>query len=119
MEHSLCILIRRPPYGQIHAAEAIRHAAGALNEGIETNIILIDDGVYVARDGQNVGDTEWTPLAPALLKPLAKGARVFVHSPSSQARGLLEGEHFVVGVEMMDDALCAQLLAQANAVMVY
>lgn len=119
MKNSLCILIRRPPYGQIHTAEAIRHLNGALAAGIQTSAILIDDGVYVARDGQDTGDTGWTSLASALLKPLAKGARVFVHAPSAQARGLLKDEHFVVGVELMDDDGLAQILAASDAVMVY
>lgn len=119
MANSLCILIRRPPYGQIHSAEAIRHAGGALNEGIPTTIVLIDDGVYLARDGQNVGDTAWTALAPALMKTLAKGARVLLHAPSARTRGLLDGEHFVVGVELVEDAACAQALAESSAVMVY
>lgn len=119
MTSALCILIRRPPYGQMHAAEAIRHAGGALNEGIQTTIVLMDDGVYVARDGQNMGDTAWTPLAPALMKMLAKGARVLLHAPSAHTRGLLEGEHFVVGVELVDDAACAHIFAESSAVMVY
>ena len=63
MENSLCILLRHPPYGQIHAAEAIRHM-GARLEGIETSLVLVDDGVYVARDEQNTGGTNWTPLRP-------------------------------------------------------
>lgn len=119
MENSLCILIRRPPYGQIHAAEAIRHIAGALNEGFSTTVLLSDDGVYVARDGQLVGDTAWTPLAPALLKTIAKGARVLIHAPSAQTRGLLENEHFIVGAELVTNEAFAQTLAAAGAVMVY
>jgi uncharacterized protein involved in oxidation of intracellular sulfur len=119
MKESLCVLIRRPPYGQIHASEAIRHVGGALNEGIQTSVVLIDDGVYVARDGQNMGDTAWTPLAPALLKSMTKGARVFVHMPSAQSRGLLQDEHFVTGIEAIDDEGLARVLAASDAVMVY
>ncbi len=119
MEHTLCILLRRPPYGQIHAAEAARHVGGALAEGIQTSVVFIDDGVYVVRDGQNMGDTAWTPLAPALLKALAKGARLFVHTPSALERGLLKDEHFVVGVEPLDDAGLAQMLAGSHSVMIY
>lgn len=119
MENSLCILIRRPPYGQIHAAEAIRHIAGALNEGIPTTVLLSDDGVYVARDGQQVGETAWTALAPALLKTIAKGARVLIHAPSAQTRGLVQNEHFIVGAELVAEETFTQTLAAAGAVMVY
>jgi sulfur relay (sulfurtransferase) DsrF/TusC family protein len=119
MKDSLCLLIRRPPYGQIHAAEAIRHVGGALAEGLQTSVVLIDDGVYFAREGQNMGDTAWTPLAPALLKVLVRGARVFVHTPSAQTRGLLQDEHFLVGIKAIDDEGVARVLAASDAVMVY
>jgi uncharacterized protein involved in oxidation of intracellular sulfur len=119
VETTLCILLRRPPYGQIHAAEAIRHLGGALAEGIQTNLVLIDDGVYVARDGQNANGTDWTALIPALAKAMAKGARVWVHTPSARERGLLKDEHFIIGIEPLDDARLAEILAGSNAVMVY
>lgn len=118
-KNSLTILIRRPPYGQIHAAEAIRHLGGALGEGIQTNVLLVDDGVYVARDGQDAGNTAWTSLVPPLAKAVAKGARVYLHTPSAQARGLLTGEHFVIGVEQLDDVGLARLLIESDMVMVY
>jgi len=119
VKNSLCILIRRPPYGQIHAAEAIRHIGGALAEGIQTSVVLIDDGVYVARDGQEVGNTAWTSLIPPLAKAMAKGAHVYLHTPSAQTRGLLNDAHFIRGVEHVDDRGLARLLTQNEMVMVY
>ena len=119
MKNSLAILIRRPPYRQIHAAEAVRHMGGALGEGIQTTVLLVDDGVYVARDGQNVGDTGYTSLVEPLAKGIAKGARVLAHTPSAQARGLLNESHLIVGVDCIDDAGMARLLAESEMVMVY
>ncbi len=118
-KNSLTILIRRPPYGQIHAAEAIRHMGGALGEAIQTNVLLVDDGVYVARDGQDAGSTAWTSLVQPLAKGIAKGARVYLHAPSAQARGLLNEEHFVIGAELVDDAGLARLLTESDVVMAY
>ena len=119
MKNSLALLIRRPPYGQIHAAEAIRHMGGALGEGILTNVLLVDDGVYVARDGQDVSGTAWTSLVQPLAKGIAKGAHVYLHTPSAQARGLLNDEHFVIGIELVDDGELARLLTESDIVMVY
>ncbi len=119
METTLCILLRHPPYGQIHAAEAVRHLGGALAEGIQTNLVLVDDGVYVARDGQNPRGADWTPLIPALARAMAKGARVWVHTPSARERGLLQDEHFIIGTEPLDDARLAEIIAESHAVMVY
>ncbi|MBI5651025.1 MAG: DsrE family protein [Chloroflexi bacterium] len=119
MNNSLCILIRRPPYGQIHAAEAIRHAGGALAEGLVTRVALIDDGVYVARAGQDTSATAWTALAPALAKTIEKGAPVLVHLSSAIARGLAIEKDFVAGAQIIDDAEFMRVIAASDAVMIY
>ena len=53
MGDSLCILVHRPPYGGIQAAEAVRHLNGAATQGLEATAILLEDGMYVARAGQD------------------------------------------------------------------
>jgi len=118
-DNSLCILVRRAPYGQIHAAEALRHASGALSEGLVVSLLLSGDGVYVARDGQNMGDSGFTALSPVLRTLLAKGVNVYAHGPSAQMRGLLDAGQVVPGVQVADDDQVASLLAQTGAVMVY
>ena len=119
MKNSLSILIRRPPYGQIHAAEAIRHMGGALGDGIQTNVLLVDDGVYAARGGQDTGTTAFTSLADPLAKGIAKGARVYMHVPSAQMRGLLNDAQTIPGVDCIDDDGLTRLLAESDTVMVY
>lgn len=119
MKNSLAILIRRAPYGQIHAAEAIRHLGGALGDGIQTSVVLVDDGVQVARSGQDAGNTAWTSLVDPLAKGIAKGARVYLHVPSAQARGLSDGSQTMPGVDCIDDAGLVRLLAESDWVMAY
>lgn len=119
MKNSLTILIRRAPYGQIHVAEALRHMGGALSDGIQTTVLLVDSGVYVARDGQDTGETGFTSLVEPLAKGIAKGARVYMHLPSAQARGLLNDSHLMAGVDYTDDVGLARLLAESDMVMVY
>lgn len=118
-KNSLTLLIRRSPYGQIHATEAIRHMGGALGDGIQTNVLLVDDGVYVARDGQNAATTGFTSLVDPLAKGIAKGARVYMHISSAQARGLLNDPNLIAGVDCIDDDGMARLLADSGMVMVY
>ncbi len=118
MKNSLCVLIRRPPYGQIHSAEAIRHVGGALAEKLDTCAVLMDDGIYAARAGQDAAGTAWTALSPVWQQHLAKGARLYIHAPSARVRGLAD-HAFVAGAEWIDDAALAQLLAGSDAVMVY
>jgi sulfur relay (sulfurtransferase) DsrF/TusC family protein len=119
MKNSLCILMRRPPYGQIQDAEALRHLGGALAEQLNACAVLVDDGVYAARDGQDCTGTSWTALSPVWSQHLAKGACLYVHAPSARARGLLTDAQLVSGVELLEDDALAQLLADCDAVMVY
>jgi len=119
MEYSISILIRHAPYGRIDAAEAIRHAGGAISEGIRTHVLLVDDGVYVARVGHDPDGTAWTSLIPPLSKALANGTRVYVHAPSAQVRGLPQNGDLIAGVEFIQDDALAEILATSGAIMVY
>jgi sulfur relay (sulfurtransferase) DsrF/TusC family protein len=122
------IVVRRAPFGTINAAEAVRHAAGGLTFGVATTLVLLDDGVYVARDGQDGERIGFTSLS----RPLAQCAqqegtaadgrpirgRVLVHGPSLAERGL-SPELLVAGAEVMDDAGLAWALAEFDAVLTY
>lgn len=66
--HQLCILIRQAPYTTIGAAEAMRHAGGALSDGLAVNLLLVDEGVYLARAGQDPGTTGFLSLSAALQR---------------------------------------------------
>ncbi len=119
MKNSLCILIRHAPYGQIEDAEALRHLGGALADKMEAYAVCMDDGVYAARDGQDPAGTNWTALSPVWAQHLAKGARLYVHAPSAQARGLLADECLVAGAQVIDDDRTARLLVDCETLMVY
>ena len=89
---AVCLIIRKAPYGKIHAAEAVRHISGALASGLETRVILMGDGVYLARDNQETAEAGWTSLSGTLSQvPGAKGgenARFYVQQESLADRGL-------------------------------
>jgi sulfur relay (sulfurtransferase) DsrF/TusC family protein len=99
MAEAVCMIIRKAPYGNIHAAEAVRHINGALSSGLEPVVILVGDGVYLAQDGQEATKAGWTSLSAALGQvPGAKGgekARFFVHQESLADRGL--DHHGIMG----------------------
>ncbi|MBI2563527.1 MAG: DsrE family protein [candidate division NC10 bacterium] len=122
MADQLCILVHRPPYGGIQAAEGVRHLNGAAAQGLEATAILVGDGVYVARAGQDPGATGWTALSPALEEVVGAAAagspRLLVDEVSLQSRGL----HFaslIPGATVADEQAVADALAQARWVMVY
>lgn len=122
MGDQLCILVHRPPYGGIHAAEAVRHLNGATAHGMEATAILMGDGVYLARAGQVPGTTGWTPLSPALEDAL-EGAdtgspRLLVDKESLRERRL-SAESLVPGAAVVDEIAIAQVISQARWVLVY
>lgn len=118
----MCILIHRPPYGGIHAAEAVRHLNGAAAQGVEATAILMGDGVYVARAGQDPGTTGWTALSPALEEALKRTKtgypRLLVDEASLRERGVLPAS-LIPGAAVADEGAIAQALVQARWVMVY
>lgn len=107
MKPSICVMITQAPYGTVHAAEGIRHVNGALSTGFEAVAALVDDGVWVASRGQEVGATGYTGLGTALAEALGNPAgpvpRVVVHRSSLRERGLNPSD-LLEGVEIVDDA---------------
>jgi len=122
MADQLCILVHRPPYGGIHAAEAVRHLNGATAHGLEATAILMGDGVYLARAGQVPGTTGWTVLSPVLEEALGGGEtgypRLLVDEQSLRARGV-PAESLIPGAAVVDEHAIAHALAEARWVMVY
>lgn len=121
MDESLCILVRRTPYGTTHAAEAFRHLAGALNSGLKVTAVLVDNGIYTAKDNQEATAFGWTSLSESLisLRPgRRKDAKVYVHHPSLKSRGL-ENKKLIEGIELIDDKKLAELLGASHFVMLF
>ena len=84
------VIITEAPYGMERAYSALRSALTALLEGIEVNIFLLENGVYVAKKEQNPSEV---PNYLELLKnAIELGAVVKVCGPCCKARGLKEEE---------------------------
>ncbi|MCL4370829.1 MAG: DsrE family protein [Chloroflexi bacterium] len=127
-ERGMTIVVRRAPYGTIDAAEAIRHAAGGLNFKVPTTLLLMEDGVFVARRDQRPEGIGYLSLSRALEEYLARrgkdqdgeeiGGRVVVHAPSARERGLTPDD-LIAGVRVVDEAESARLLAGSGWTPVY
>ncbi|BDG60547.1 DsrE family protein [Caldinitratiruptor microaerophilus] len=117
MQPSICVWISRAPYGSALAAEGVRHLNGALANGFSATAVLVDDGVWLARRGQEVRDSGFVALAEALRQSLHPAAgpapRVLVHGPSLAGRGLTPDD-LVEGVEVVDDRRLAAAVAEAR-----
>lgn len=121
----ICVVIRKPPYGSLSAAEGIRHFLGAAGCGTAATAVLVDDGVYLAKDGHHPADSGWTDLSAALRKTVDLAApgspveiRIYAHRPSTQERGINRAD-LVAGVELIDNDQLADMLATAEGTLIF
>lgn len=126
MAKRFLIVLRHAPYGRLDAAEAVRHLNGAAAEGLDTALLLQADGVYLTKASQ-APPAGWTDLSAALAQALrtAEEARrergqveVYVAAGDLASRGLALGD-LVPGCELADEPVAAELLARADATLVY
>ena len=114
--HTLCILIRRVPYGVIHAVEALRHVGGALDSGLRVNLVLVDDGVHVAKRDQQTEGSDWFNLGLRLQELIASAPAGVLHAAAEEgsltARGMTAVD-LLDGIEIIDEAELAHRLASA------
>lgn len=117
MEH-IAMILRKPPYGDINAAEAVRHALGGVSGDFRVTMIMTDGGVLLAKKGQDVSGTGFTNLGDALRDCIDMNVEVVVEQSSLMENKLGEGD-IVDGVKVasMDDI--AQLLKKADSTMIF
>jgi sulfur relay (sulfurtransferase) DsrF/TusC family protein len=79
-------------------------------------IVLVDDGVYVAKKGQRAEESGWTSLSDAVAG-LAKRARICVHTGSLKSAGL-SPESLVDGIVQTDDQELANIVADSDSTII-
>jgi predicted peroxiredoxin len=115
---SISIILRRPPYGTVDAAEAVRHALGGITEDMEVHLLLLDGGVNAARKGQDTGSTGFAGIEEGINDCIDMGVTVCVDADSMKEAGigpgdLLEGAKIVSGPEI------AGLAKEADTIMIF
>ena len=118
MTKDILIMIRRGPYGGFQAAEGLRHANGAISLGFRPLVVLVDDGVYLAKTGQHPGQSPWLSLGSTLEEIMARGlyekkeapAAFYIEKESLAVRGL-EAAELVEELELVDHRTVSALLA--------
>lgn len=115
---TIAMILRKPPYGDINAAEAVRHALGAVSDDMEVSLILVDGGVLLARKGQDDTGTGFTNLEMTLKDCTEMGVEVVADNLSLIEHGLKE-EDVVDGVKVADEDAIATLLKEAEKTMIF
>ncbi len=114
----LTVLLTRAPYGSIQAAEAVRHVMGAVGEDIDVKLLLVDEGVYLAKKGQEAGQTEYTSLEEALKDIIDMGGEVLIDKASLRDSGL-DREDIIEGVEVVNSYDISQVLIDTDKTMIF
>ena len=115
---TVAMILKRSPYGDINAAEAVRHALGAVTFEMSVDLILVDGGVLLAKRGQDDTGTGFTNLEGTLKDCIEMGVAVYADDCSlkTQRIGLSD---VVDGVKMVGGKEIAGLLKEAKATMIF
>jgi sulfur relay (sulfurtransferase) DsrF/TusC family protein len=114
----IAIILRKPPYGDINAAEAVRHALGGVSDDLEVSLVLVDGGVLLAKKGQNDADTGFTNLGDTLNDSIDMDVNVYADKLSVEEHSL-ETTNLIDGVRIVNDTDIAELIKNAQTTMIF
>ncbi len=115
---NVAMILKRSPYGDINAAEAVRHALGAVSFEMSVDLILVDSGVLLAKKGQDDAGTGFTNLEGTLKDCLEMGVSVYADVASLKAQHVASND-LVVNVKLVGSKEIAGLLKDAKATMIF
>ncbi len=114
----LSVILTSPPYGSIEAAEAIRHALGAVADEIETTVLLFDAAVLLAKKGQEEGDTGFTALGSSLTDIVDMGGAVYADRASLNSFEIVRDD-LVEGVQTGSSYELAEKIKESDKTMIF
>lgn len=115
---TVAMILKRSPYGDINAAEAVRHALGAASFEMSVALILVDGGVLLAKKGQDDTGTGFTNLEDTLKDCLDMGVSVYADD-SSLKKWHMEVENVLDGVKTVGGNEIAGLIKDAKTTMLF
>jgi tRNA 2-thiouridine synthesizing protein D len=115
---NIAMILKRSPYGDINAAEAVRHALGAVSFEISVDLILVDGGVLLAKKGQDDTGTGFTNLEGALKDGLDMGVVVYADVASLKAQRVASDD-LVENVKLINSTEIAGLLKETKTTMIF
>lgn len=114
----VAVVLRKAPYGEMNAAEAVRHAMGGASNEWDVSFILMDSGALLAKKGQDVSGAESTNLEEALTDCINMGVKVYVDKPSLREQHLEAGD-IQDGLQIVDAMEVAGLIQEAKATLIF
>lgn len=114
----LAIVLRKAPYGDTNAAEAVRHALGAAGEELEVSLIMVDSGTLLAKEGQLEEGTGLTNLGSALKDCIEMSVGVYAEKASLRQEQLDEGD-LIEGVRVINGTEAGELIKESHSTMIF
>ncbi len=114
----IAMILGRPPYGDVAAAEAVRHALGAAAQELGVDLILVGGGVNLARKGQDDAGTGYTNLESSLRDCIDMGIAVHADAAALAAQGVA-GPDLLEGVARVGAPEIARLVREARWTMMF
>ncbi len=115
---NVAMILKRSPYGDINAAEAVRHALGAVSFEMNVDLILVDGGVLLAKKGQDDKGTGFTNLEGALKDCIDMGVAVYADVASLKTQGVASND-LVENVKLVGAKELAGLMKDAQSTMIF
>lgn len=114
----IAMILRKPPYGDINAAEAVRHAMGGVTGDLSVDLILVDGGVFVAKKGQDVADSGFTNMGDTVKDCVDMGVNVYADKNSLKEQNLGITD-IIGGVKVANGIEIATLVSEAEKIMIF
>ena len=115
---NVAMILKRSPYGDINAAEAVRHALGAVSFEMSVDLILVDGGVLLAKKGQDDKGTGFTNLESTLKDCIDMGVSVYADTAAHEARAVA-AEDIAENVKLVGAKEIAGLVRDAKSTMIF
>lgn len=115
---TIAIILKRSPYGDINAAEAVRHALGAVSFEMSADLILVEGGVLLAKKGQDDTGTGFTNLESTLKDCLEMGVSVYADVASLKVQRV-DSKELVENIKIVGSKEIAGLVKEAKTTMIF
>jgi tRNA 2-thiouridine synthesizing protein C len=96
------IIVDKAPYGYEDTFSAFYVSIACLNKGMQSDVLLVVDGVYAAIKDQKPGGSVDYPNVGELSYLIFPEGSIFVHNESMKERGIIE-EDMVEAAQIIDD----------------
>lgn len=115
---NVAMILKRSPYGDINAAEAVRHALGAVSFEMNVDLILVGGGVLLAKKGQDDTGTGFTNLEDVLKDCLDLDVAVYADIASLEAQRVASND-LMEKVKPVNAKEIAGLMKEASSTMIF